>query len=233
MIPIHDDNPTTLKPVVTISLIVMCGFAFLWEMGLPMKAKQEMIYSLGVIPAVLVGDKSLPPELQTVPAAFTIITSMFLHVGLMHLIGNMLYLWIFGNNVEDAMGHSRFIVFYLVCGIAAALTQALLMPASTIPMVGASGAVSGVLGGYLLLYPYARVMVIIPLGFFLQAFQLPAGLVLGFWFLIQLISSAMSNSEGGGVAFFAHLGGFIAGAILIPFFKSRNVPLFQSRGRRY
>lgn len=233
MIPLHDDNPTTLKPVVTITIIVLCGLAFFWELSLPMQAKQEMIYSLGVIPAVLLGEKSLPPEIQSFPAELTIFSSMFLHAGFMHLIGNMLYLWIFGNNVEDVMGHGRFIAFYLICGIAAALTQILLNPSSTIPMIGASGAVSGVLGAYLLLFPQARVLVIIPLGIFLQALQLPAGLVLGFWFLIQLISSTLSNPGEGGVAFFAHLGGFIAGMVLIPFFKRQNVSLFQRRGRRY
>lgn len=233
MIPLHDDNPTTLKPLVTVTLIVLCGLAFLWELSLPGQMKQQMIYSLGVIPSVLLGDRTLPPGMQPFPAELTIFTSMFLHAGFMHLIGNMLYLWIFGNNVEDVMGHGRFIIFYLVCGLAAAMTQSLLMPSSTIPMIGASGAVSGVLGAYLLLFPRARILVIVPIGIFLQAFQLPAGLVLGFWFVIQLISSGLSRpGEGGGVAFFAHLGGFIAGMILIPFFKRRNVVLFQRRGRR-
>ncbi|MFO7760448.1 MAG: rhomboid family intramembrane serine protease [Thermodesulfobacteriota bacterium] len=229
MIPVYDDNPTTLKPVVTVVMIVLCALAFFWELSLPLQAKQEMIYGLGVIPAVLIGNKALPPEIQTVPPALTVLTSMFLHIGLMHLIGNMLYLWIFGNNVEDAMGHGRFTVFYLLCGIAAALTQTLLQPSSAIPMIGASGAVSGVLGAYLLLYPFARVTVIIPLGFFLQAFQLPASIVLVFWFLIQLISSGLNSSQEGGVAFFAHIGGFIAGMILIPFFKHHNISFFQSR----
>jgi membrane associated rhomboid family serine protease len=153
---------------------------------------------------------------------------MFLHGGFMHLAGNMLYLWIFGNNVEDSMGYVRFIIFYLLCGVAAVAGQTLQNPDSQIPMIGASGAISGVLGAYLLLYPHARVLVFIPLGFFSQLIRLPAGWVLGLWFAIQILSSALSNSEGGGVAWFAHIGGFVAGLALIPLFKYNKVKLFQS-----
>ena len=144
----------------------------------------------------------------------------------MHLIGNMLYLWIFGNNVEDAMGHVRFVLFYLLCGIAAVLAQALPNTDSTIPMIGASGAISGVLGAYLLLYPHARVLVLLPLGFYTQLVHLPAMAVLGFWFVLQLISTALSDPQAGGVAFGAHIGGFIAGLMLLPIFKHRHVRLF-------
>jgi membrane associated rhomboid family serine protease len=144
----------------------------------------------------------------------------------MHLIGNMLYLWIFGNNVEDAMGHVRFVLFYLLCGIVAALAQALPNPDSTIPMIGASGAISGVLGAYLLLYPRARVLVLVPLGYYTRLVHLPAMFVLGFWFVLQLINSALLTQTGGGVAWGAHIGGFVAGMALIPLFKRRNVPLF-------
>lgn len=144
----------------------------------------------------------------------------------MHLIGNMLYLWIFADNVEDSMGHSRFIVFYLVCGLAAAVAQAALDPSSEVPMVGASGAISGVLGAYLLLHPKAHVLVLIPLGFLSQLVRLPAGLVLAFWFGLQLFQQMMAGG-GGGVAFMAHIGGFVAGMALIPLFKRPRVRLWR------
>ena len=146
----------------------------------------------------------------------------------MHLIGNMMYLWIFGNNIEDVMGHGKFIVFYGFCGILAALSHAVIDTESAVPMVGASGAISGVLGAYLLLYPRARVLVLIPLGFFSQMMYVPAGIVLGLWFVLQLFSGGMSiGHEGGGVAFFAHIGGFVAGMALIPFFKHSHVRFFN------
>ena len=225
MIPLHDDNPTTLRPVVTVALIAACVAAFLWQLSLGQAGYRRAVYSLGFIPAVFFGERVLAPELAVVPPALTLVTSMFLHGGLWHLLGNMLYLWIFGNNVEDAMGHARFVAFYLLCGIAAALGQGILDPGSTIPMIGASGAISGVLGAYLLLYPHARVLVLIPLGFFSQLVRVPAVLVLGLWFLIQIVSSLAADPSRGGVAWFAHIGGFLAGMALIPFFKRRDVPL--------
>ena len=150
-----------------------------------------------------------------------------LHGGLMHLLGNMLYLWIFGNNIEDSMGHVRFIIFYLLCGIAAALAQALQDPASTVPMIGASGAIGGVLGGYLMLFPRARVLVLVPLGFFMHTLRVPALFVLGIWFVMQFLYSAMTTGQPGGVAYWAHIGGFVAGAILIIPFRSSEFPLFS------
>lgn len=228
MIPLHDDNPTEITPYVTFALIGLCVLVFLWQISLG-EHIERAIYSLGMIPATVFGDKSLPPELVVVPAWMTLFTSMFMHGGWMHLIGNMLYLWIFGNNVEDSMGHARFVVFYLLCGVAAVLAQALPNPDSVIPMVGASGAISGVLGAYLLLYPHARVLVVLPLGFLLYSARVSAGFVLGFWFLIQLISSLNANPDEGGVAFGAHAGGFVAGVALIPFFKYVRVPLFHPR----
>ena len=147
----------------------------------------------------------------------------------MHLIGNMLYLWIFGNNIEDVMGHAKFILFYAICGVVAALSHALIDPESTIPMIGASGAISGVLGAYLMLFPRARVLVFIPIGFFSQMIHVPAAVVLGLWFLMQVFSGGMSlGHEGGGVAFFAHIGGFIAGMILIGIFKHPHIQFFNS-----
>jgi len=227
VIPLHDDNPTTLRPIITVSLIVACSAAFLWELSLGSEGMQRMVFALGSIPAVLLQGRHLPPDLAVVPAPLTVFTAMFLHGGWMHLIGNMLYLWIFGNNVEDAMGHARYLVFYLLCGIGAALGQAIMDPSSTIPMIGASGAISGVLGAYLLLHPHARVLVIIPLGIFSQLMRLPALWVLGFWFVFQLLSSALAAKGQGGVAWFAHVGGFVFGMLLIPFFKYPNVPLFN------
>jgi len=201
--------------------------AFLWQSSLGPAGNQAAVISLGVIPAVLLDKVQLPAELAVIPAGLTVFTSMFLHGGFMHLAGNMLYLWIFGNNVEDSMGHVRFVIFYVICGVAAVAGQTLQNPDSQIPMIGASGAISGVLGAYLLLYPHARVLVAIPLGFFIHMVRMPAMWVLGFWFLFQLISSAMASSEGGGVAWFAHIGGFIAGMALIPLFKYKRVSLFH------
>lgn len=232
MIPLRDDNPTDITPVVTIGIVVACVLVFFWQISHTPEGQQAIAYGLGLVPAVLFTDARLPPELARVPAELTIFTSMFLHGGWMHLIGNMLYLWIFGNNVEDAMGHGRFVVFYLLCGLAAAMAQAIPNPDSTIPMIGASGALAGVLGAYLLLHPSARVMVVIPLGFFFPVLYLPAALLLGMWFLLQIFSSMTVPSDEGGVAWFAHIGGFVAGVVLIPFFKHRKVPLFASARRR-
>lgn len=227
MIPLRDDVPTNTTPVVTVALIVICSLIFLWQVSLGERGFETVVYRLGVIPAALLRHETLPPEYYLIPPWLTILTSMFLHGGWMHLIGNMLYLWIFGNNVEDAMGHGRFVVFYIGCGIVAALVQALPNPDSTIPMIGASGAISGVLGAYLLLHPRAHVLVLVPLGFFTQLVHLPAMLVLGLWFGLQLLSSALAEPGAGGVAFGAHVGGFIAGMALVPLFRRRGVRLFS------
>ncbi len=229
MIPLHDDNPTHIVPWVTYGLIAACVLAFLWQLSLPETAGHTAVFRFGVIPAVLSGQAGLPSEIAPVPPVATILSSMFLHGGLMHLGGNMLYLWIFGNNIEDAMGHGRFAAFYVLCGAAAAIAQVLQNPGSTIPMIGASGAISGVLGGYLLLYPHARVLVAIPLGFIIQTLRLPAVWVLGAWFVLQIVSSAMAAPGKPGVAWFAHIGGFVAGLILIPIFKYRHVALWQGK----
>lgn len=230
MIPLHDDNPTAITPALTIGLIVACVLVFLWQLSLG-PAAERAIYALGVVPAVLFDARDLPPDVALVSPAFTIVTSMFLHGGFLHLAGNMLYLWIFGNNVEDAMGHVRFIIFYLVCGAAAVFAQALPNPDSTVPMIGASGAISGVLGAYVLLYPHARVLVGIPFGFYVHLTRIKAGWVLGLWFFMQLLSSAFQEGEAG-VAWYAHMGGFVAGMALIPFFKRREVPLFHPERHR-
>ena len=229
MIPLHDDNPTTLKPVVTVGLIVACCLVFLWQISLGSQDQARAVFSLGLIPAVLLGERELPAHIALIPSQLTVVSSMFLHGGWMHLIGNMLYLWIFGNNIEDAMGYGRFILFYLVCGAAAAFAQILQDPESTVPMIGASGAISGILGAYLVLYPRARVLVLVWLGFFIHTLRLPAGFVLGFWFVLQYLNAAVSGEAGGGVAWWAHIGGFVSGAALIVLFRDKRVPLFGGR----
>ena len=234
MFPLHDDNPTRRTPFVTVGLIAACTLVFLWQFSLDDFGQRHAVFALGAIPAVLFDTARLPPELAIVPAWMTAFTSMFMHGGWMHVIGNMLYLWIFGNNVEDAMGPVRFTFFYLVCGLLALVAHAAPNPASQVPLVGASGAVSGVLGAYLLLYPHARVLVAIPLGFFIHTMRIRAGWVLGGWFVLQLFNSAVAgNAGGGGVAWGAHVAGFLAGAVLIPFFKDRRVKLFAPARTRY
>ncbi len=224
MIPIHDDNPVSITPYVTYLLIGICVLVFFWELSLAQQL-QGIFYSLGVVPAVLVGDGQLPAEVALIPSWLSIFTSMFLHGGWMHLIGNMLYLWVFGNNIEDAMGHKKFILFYFLCGMAAVFAQAIPDPSSTLPMIGASGAISGVLGAYLLLYPRAKVLMAIPLWIVFYTVRIPAMFVLLFWFGMQLVSSYMTGDQEGGVAFGAHVGGFVAGMVLIPFFRNEDHPI--------
>jgi membrane associated rhomboid family serine protease len=227
VIPLQDDNPSSITPLVSYGLIGACVLVSLWQFTLGPRAAQEAVYALGVIPAVLLRDMHLPPDIALVGPWTSVVTSMFLHGGFMHLLGNMLYLWIFGDNVEDSMGHVRFVIFYLLCGVAAVFAQALPDPNSQVPMIGASGAISGVLGAYMLLFPHARVLVLIPLGFVMQSARLPAIWVLLLWFGLQLLSDVLSGSQGSGVAFRAHIGGFIAGMALIPLFKHRNVRLWH------
>jgi len=232
MIPLHDDNPTELTPVVTIGFITTCVLVFFYQANLPVGPDNTFVFQYGAIPALLFGEADLSETPLPIPAYATLITSMFLHGSWMHLIGNMLYLWIFGNNIEDVMGHAKFIGFYLACGILAALSHALTDPSSAIPMVGASGAISGILGAYVLLFPRATVLVIMP---GLGTTRVAAGVVLGMWFVMQLLSGGMSiGSTGGGVAFFAHIGGFVAGMALIGLFKRPNVRFFApSRRNRW
>jgi membrane associated rhomboid family serine protease len=223
VIPIHDDNPTERSPVVTVALIAACVAAFLWQLSFDAPGRQAVIYALGVIPAVLFGQADLAPELAWVPEAATPVTSMFLHGGWMHLLGNMWFLWLFGDNVEDSMSRPRFVVFYLLCGVVAALAQVVTRPDSGVPMVGASGAISGVMGAYLVLYPRVRVYAMVPLGIVFTSVALPAWMMLGYWILIQVVSGAASaGNVGGGVAFWAHVGGFAAGVVLVKPFARRD-----------
>lgn len=218
MIPLRDENPVSIVPVVSWGLIAACIGIFVFQVSLGAEGFNRLIFGLGVIPAVLLGHAHLPPEIELVPPLVTVFSSMFLHGGWLHLAGNMLYLWIFADNIEDRMGPVRFLLFYLACGAGAVFAQALPAPQSVVPMVGASGAISGVLGAYLLLFPRARVLVLVPFGFILQVIRLPAVWVLGLWFLVQLLSSLAAPEAEGGVAFRAHLGGFIAGLLLTPLF---------------
>ncbi len=227
VVPIRDDNPTRIRPYINWTLIGLCVLAFLWQIGAGEQGFARTVLALGVVPAVLLGTASLPPELDWIPPTATVFTSMFLHGGWGHLLGNMLFLWVFGNNIEDAMGHLRYIAFYLLCGVIAVLAQVLPDPAGEVPMVGASGAISGVLGAYLLLYPSARVLLALPPPFvFITLGWFRAVWVLALWFAIQLAMSLGAAGEGG-VAFGAHVGGFVAGALLIPFFKHADVPLWR------
>jgi len=234
VLPLHDDNPTTIRPYVTVGLMIANVLVYVWQhLLLSPAAGERVVYALGVIPAVLVGRESLPAELALVPVPATLLTSMFLHGGFLHLAGNMLFLWVFGNNVEDAMGHGRFVVFYVLCGLAAVIAQVLPNPGSIVPMVGASGAISGVLGGYLVLFPRARVLLGLPLGFIIIGIgRFPAIWVLAAWFVMQLVMGGLAalqppGESQGGVAFGAHIGGFIAGCVLVAIFKRRNVPLWR------
>ena len=228
MIPLHDNNPVHSKPFVTIGLIGICTVVFLWELILPLREQMKIVHGLGVIPAYLFKQETQTAASYLIPPWMTIITSMFLHGGWMHLIGNMLYLWIFGNNIEDAMGHVKFFMFYLLCGTIAVFANALPDTSSMIPMIGASGAISGVLGAYLLLYPQAKVLIIVPLVFIMYSVWWPAWLVLLFWFVWQIASSILyASTEGGGVAWGAHIGGFAAGVLLVGFFKHRHVKFFK------
>jgi len=210
MIPLKDDIPSARFPLVNTALIVINCAVFLFEAGRGAGA-QQLIARFGVVPARLLASGAA--------GWGTILTSMFLHGGWEHIIGNMLYLFIFGDNVEDAMGHLTYLLFYLACGTAAAWAQVLSAPGSQLPTVGASGAIAGVLAAYVLLYPRAGVLTLIPLGFFFRIVRVPALVVLGFWIVLQvvfgLVSLPLAHAAQGGVAWFAHIGGFAAGLLLV------------------
>jgi membrane associated rhomboid family serine protease len=227
VIPLRDANPTRRPPLVTLGLIGACFVVFAYELGLQAdggdRALLRFYLDYGVVPARLT--RALDAGDFLSPAVLAIVTSMFIHGGWLHLLGNMLYLWIFGDNVEDRLGRVAYLVFYLVGGVVAALTQWAIDPTSQVPLVGASGAIAAVLGAYLVLFPGARVLSLVLVGFFYQLVAVPALLVLGFWFLLQLLNGALSlgmPSAGGGVAFFAHIGGFVAGAILALPYRGRR-----------
>ena len=228
MIPLKDDVPSSSFPFVTIGLIVLNVLVFLYQASIGMgseRAAEAFIMEFGAIPCRVTGACAVPGDFPS-PIA-TIFTSMFMHGGLFHIAGNMLYLWIFGDNVEDTLGHGRFLLFYLLSGVAAALAQIVMNPDSRVPMVGASGAVSGVLGAYLLLFPYARVLVLLIFGFFVRMVRWPATIVLGFWIVVQFLNglitvSLAAGGAGGGTAWFAHIGGFLAGIVLLFLMRPRQ-----------
>lgn len=218
MIPLRDANPTRRTPVVTIGLVVACLVVFAWELGLQVSGGDDalnvFIAEWGVVPSDLTAAWA-GGGILTMDTA-TLVTSQFLHGGWLHLLGNLLFLWIFANNIEDDLGRLAFLAFYLGGGAVAALAQVASDPASTIPMIGASGAIAAVLGGYMVLYPRARITSLVFLGFFYQLIDVPAIVVLGFWFVLQLIDGLASlglAGTSGGVALFAHIGGFVAGVI--------------------
>ncbi len=204
---------------MTVLLILINVFVFMYELSLGPEL-ESFVRQFGLIPYEITHFVDIPPP-SLHPIFLTIFTSMFLHGSLFHIFGNMLYFWIFGNNVEDVMGPFRFLVFYFLCGISAAFTQVLFSPSSTVPMIGASGAISGVLAAYFVLFPYAKVYTLFWFFIFIRIIPIPAFFLLGFWFLAQLISgiSALGIQSSGGVAWFAHIGGFIAGLILVNIFK--------------
>ncbi|MEW5745924.1 MAG: rhomboid family intramembrane serine protease [Nitrospirota bacterium] len=219
MIPFKDDNPTETYPYVTVGLIALNSLIFLWQLMTPAGGEQ-VAFLYGAIPQSLITMERTQP----ISPVMSVFTSMFLHGGLFHVAGNMLYLWIFGNNIEDSLGHVKFLLFYLFSGIVAAYSHALTDPSSTIPMIGASGAVSGILGAYLLLFPHARVHTLIIFGFFWQVVRIPAVVVLGFWIVLQVLNGILGAGalRHGGVAWFAHIGGFIAGIITIKLWRPRK-----------
>lgn len=255
MIPLRDYRKSRSFPIVTVALILINLLVFSYQLtrspqetltldvspwqahnmnfaGLNrpvskvlISPRDAFIFSYGFMPGELFTGVDLPPTIPF-PLWITLFTAMFIHGGLLHILGNMLYLWIFGDNVEDAMGHGRFLIFYLLCGLIAAAAQAALSPHSAIPQIGASGAIAGVLAAYFMLFPYSRILTLVPIFFFIRLIRIPAAILLGFWFLFQVISGAGAiGASGGGIAFFAHIGGFIAGGLLVFIFRRRTIPV--------
>lgn len=222
MFPLADDNPRHSPPVLTIAIIGLCVVVFLYQLTLDEHELVALVTRYGFVPIYALG-LSPPAHAGDAPGAeITIFTSMFLHGSLLHIGGNMMFLWIFGDNIEDALGRVRFAIFYLVCGAAAALAQAATDSHSFVPMIGASGAISGVMAAYLRLFPNAPVRVLFWVGFMAFSRRVPALFVIGLWFILQLISAAMSLGMPSGVAFWAHVGGFVAGLILTPLLLPRS-----------
>ncbi len=216
MIPLRDKNPTKRFPYMNICIIVINVAVFAYEVSQG-SALEEFIHRFSVIPADVVSSLQRHAFFET--SFRGIFTSMFLHAGWLHLGGNMLYLWVFGDNIEDKLGHARYVFFYLICGVVSSALYVYVDPHSTVPTIGASGAISGVLGAYILLFPKARILTVIPIFIFLQFVELPALIVLGLWFVLQFFSGLASlgyqTAEAGGIAWWAHIGGFVAGLILI------------------
>lgn len=226
--PLKDDNPRSRIgfQAVTVGAMGFCVLVFLYQLTLSDVDQARLFYSYGLIPATLLGDAHLSPELERIPSWATLFTSMFLHGGILHIAGNMLFLWVFGDNVEDALGHVRFVLFYVLCGAAAGLLHAAIDPASEVPTIGASGAISGVLGAYLVLYPRRGIWVQI---FYVMVRRLPAWGVLGAWAGLQVVNATILGDGASNTAWWAHIGGFVAGAILVIPLRRAGVPLFEGR----
>jgi membrane associated rhomboid family serine protease len=225
MIPFRDNIPSRSFPIITVFIIVINTLAFLYELSLG-PGLDRFVYHFAVIPAQVLAGPSAGVSIPDLALPF--LTSMFLHGGWLHLIGNMWYLWIFGDNVEDRLGHFNYLLFYLLCGLGAGIAHTLLNANSTIPSLGASGAIAGVLGAYLVSYPFARVLTLVPIFVFIQIIEIPALIVLGFWFIMQFLYGAASltsptAASGGGVAWWAHVGGFVVGILLLQLFPKRPV----------
>lgn len=223
VVPLRDNNPITITPYVTYGLIAANILVFLYEANLPPQELDGFFHLAAVVPQELTASFSGIPVNQPVPEWTTLITSQFLHGGFLHLAGNMLFLWIFGNNIEDRLGHAKFLFFYLACGVLASLTQWFFAQNSGIPSLGASGAIAGVMGAYILRFPRAEILTLIPLGLYFPAVRIPALYFLGFWFVQQAFYGVASleaptniGMENGGIAYWAHAGGFVFGAILGP-----------------
>ncbi len=219
--PFADENPTKKTPIISWLIIFACSFIFINQIFDSTYITEQNFLSFGMIPAILFGHSELSGHLKIIPPFLSIFTSMFLHGGWMHIIGNMTYLHIFGDNIEERLGKLKFVIFYLVTGIVAAFSQALIDPTSTIPMIGASGAIAGILGGYLVLYPKAKIKVFFWFIIFVKIIKIRAFIVLGGWIIIQFISFSGTDLNSGGVAYAAHIGGFISGVLLINIMKNK------------
>lgn len=218
MIPLKDNVPTRTFPIITVTIVLVNILVFAWSLTLSRGSARELVYKFALVPKELLISFTARPDLLPYNC-LTLFTSMFLHGGVLHVAGNMLYLWIFGNNVEDALGHTRFVAFYLLSGLAAAAAQFSFDPSSSVPMIGASGAVSGILGAYLLLFPRAKVKTLVFILVFVTTVDIPAMLLLTIWFFMQILFY-----QGEGVAWFAHVGGFVFGLVFVKAFAFRARP---------
>src|SRR5438093_4426311 len=231
MIPFRDNIPSRSFPTITVSIIIANVCVFFYELSLGSRSFERFIMHYGVGPTTVLAWPHSHGPFTVVALPF--FTSMFLHGGWLHLIGNMWYLWIFGDNVEDRLGHFSYLIFYLLCGLGAGIVHTILNAGTEIPSVGASGAIAGVLGAYVVSYPFARVLTLVPIFVFLQVIEIPALLVLGFWFVMQFLSGttslALAGGNAGGVAWWAHVGGFVIGMILVGLFPRKDRPRYEWR----
>jgi len=231
LIPLKDTIPSQRYPVVTVTLIAINVLVFFYELSLGGAHLNQFVNRYGIVPARY----TLAKDADLISLYLPFLTAMFLHGGWLHIIGNMLYLWIFGDNVEDRLGRGRFLIFYLLCGLVSGFAQVYISPTSRVPMIGASGAIAGVLGGYFLLYPHSRIVTLVPIFFFLQLVEIPAFFFLLFWFLLQFFYGSMAiaytaQQAQGGVAWWAHVGGFICGLLLVKVFATKKERSYERIG---